>query len=330
VSETYNDLARVTPGAASFAAAFGALSHNVENVVVGKAEQIAQALTCLLAGGHLLVEDVPGVGKTSLARCISESIAGACRRIQFTPDLLPSDITGVTLYHQKLQEFEFRRGPVFANIVICDEINRASPKTQAALLEVMEEHRVSVDGVTHPVPNPFMVIATQNPIDLDGTYPLPEAQLDRFLLRLRMGYPDEEAEVEVLRAGHASHGGRSVSPVLSCDDISVMMTMSAGVHVSDSIRRYVVRLVTATRKHTDVLLGASPRGSLALCRAAQVRAASHGRDFVVPEDVQVLAVPVLAHRMVLSTDAELRAAGTEETIQEILRTVPVPRSHSRQ
>lgn len=327
--ETSHVLTRIAPGVTSFAAAFDALRKNVERVVVGKADQVAQALTCLLAGGHLLVEDVPGVGKTSVARAIADSIEGTCRRIQFTPDLLPSDITGVTIYHQRLQEFEFRRGPVFANIVICDEINRASPKTQAALLEVMEEQQVSADGLTYSVPSPFMVVATQNPVDMDGTYPLPEAQLDRFMLRLRIGYPDEDAEVEILRRGKSTRSIANCSPVLSEHDFLAMMETSSQVHVSDSVRRYIVRLVTATRAHGDVLLGASPRGSLALSQAAQVRAAAEARDFVAPEDVQALAVPVLAHRLVLSFDAEQRANADAETIQDLLQAVPTPRSPAR-
>jgi MoxR-like ATPase len=323
-----DDQGRVAPGITSFASAFAELSQNIEKVVLGKPDQVAQALICLLAGGHLLVEDVPGVGKTSLARCIAGSVDGTCRRIQFTPDLLPSDITGVTIYRQQLQDFEFRPGPVFANLVICDEINRASPKTQAALLEVMEEHQVSADGVTYPVPSPFMVVATQNPIDLDGTYPLPEAQVDRFLLRLSMGYPDEDTELDILRAGSPSLRAQTVSPVLTRSDILAMMETAAQAYVSDEIRRYIVRVVAATRKRADVHLGASPRGSLALLRASQVRAASQGRDFVIPEDVQGLAVPVLAHRLVLSSGADLRAAA-DEAIQDLLCSIPVPRSRAR-
>lgn len=327
-SQGIDDQERLLPGVSTFAAAFAELSQNIEKVVLGKPVQVEQALICLLAGGHLLVEDVPGVGKTSLARCIAGSVDGTCRRIQFTPDLLPSDVTGVTIYRQQLQDFEFRPGPVFANVVICDEINRASPRTQAALLEVMEEHRVSADGVTHPVPSPFMVVGTQNPIDLDGTYPLPEAQLDRFMLRLSMGYPDEDTELEVLRAGTPSFRPQAVSPVLTRDDIQAMMETAGRAYASDDMRRYIVRLVAATRGRAEVHLGASPRGSLALLRASQVRAASHGRDFVVPEDVQGLAVPVLAHRLVLPIGAEPRGAA-REMIQELLHRVPVPRSRGR-
>jgi MoxR-like ATPase len=312
-----------------FAGAFRAIVASIGNVVAGKTEQITQAVTCLLAGGHLLIEDVPGVGKTSLARCIAESIDGTCRRLQFTPDLLPSDITGVTIYHQRRQEFEFHPGPVFSNIVICDEINRASPKTQAALLEVMGESHVSVDGITHPVPFPFMVVATQNPVDLDGTYALPEAQLDRFLLCIHLGYPDEDTEMGILTGAAPDSHQRRVSRVLTGEEVSTMMRVGSRVQATEEIRRYAVRLVAATRSRADVRLGASPRGSIALLRAAQVRAAACGREFAIPEDIQALAIPVLAHRIMLSLDAELADLKAIDIVEDLLRSVPVPRSVAR-
>jgi MoxR-like ATPase len=313
-----------------FAEAFREMVVSIGNVVAGKTEQITNAVICLFAGGHLLIEDIPGVGKTSLARGIAESIDGTCRRLQFTPDLLPSDITGVTIYHQRRQEFEFHPGPVFSNVVICDEINRASPKTQAALLEVMEESRVSVDGVTYPVPLPFMVVATQNPIDLDGTYALPEAQLDRFLLRLRLGYPDEDTEMSILTGGTPSSRQRHVSRVLTGKEVSAMIRVGSQVRATEEIRRYAVRLVAATRNRPDVRLGASPRGSIALLRAAQMRAAAWGREFVIPEDIQELAIPVLAHRIMLSPEAELSGLDDISIVMDLLRSVPVPRSVARQ
>jgi MoxR-like ATPase len=312
-----------------FAGAFRAIVASIGNVVFGKKEQVTHAVTCLFAGGHLLIDDVPGVGKTSLARGIAQSIDGTCRRLQFTPDMLPSDITGVTIYHQRRQEFEFHPGPVFSNVVICDEINRASPKTQAALLEVMEESNVSVDGITHPVPLPFMVVATQNPVDLDGTYALPEAQLDRFLLRLHLGYPDEDTEIGILTGGSPGLDERRVSCVLTGEEVSAMIRVARRVHATEEIRRYTVRLVAATRSRADVRLGASPRGSIALLRAAQVRAAASGREFVIPEDIQALAIPVLAHRIMLSPEAELAALKAADIVEDLLRSVPVPRSVAR-
>jgi MoxR-like ATPase len=317
------------PDVTSIATTFRSLVNNIEQVLLGKTEPVSLALTCLVAGGHLLVEDVPGVGKTSLARCMAASIDGTARRIQFTPDLLPSDIVGVTIYDQQLQRFRFHEGPVFTNIVICDEINRASPKTQSALLEVMEEHRVSVDGISHPVPSPFMVVATQNPVDLDGTYALPEAQLDRFLMRLRIGYPDETTELRVMDNGQVSRGDTDIAAVLKGEDIHAMTSLAAQVRAVDDVRRYIVRLVAATRGHQDVRLGVSPRGSIALLRVSQVRAAAQGRNYVIPEDVQALAVPVLAHRIVLSTDAEMRELNAEQIVTELLDSTPVPRSIRR-
>ncbi len=292
----------------------------------GKTEAVSLALTCLFAGGHLLIEDVPGLGKTSLARCIAASLEASCHRIQFTPDLLPSDVTGVTVYHQGTAQFGFHPGPVFAHVVVADEVNRASPKTQSALLEVMEEGRVTVDGQPHAVPRPFFVVATQNPVDMDGTYALPEAQLDRFLMRVRMGYPDRESEVAILRNRQSGIRVEDLSPVLSTDEILALVAQGARTHVADTVHEYVVDVVAATRTMPRLRLGASPRGSIALLRASQVRAAAAGRDFVTPDDVKALAVPVLAHRMLVAADAELRGFTGEDAVGEVLGSVPVPRS----
>jgi len=327
--ENYDGAGGSTSDITRFAGTFRAIVDSIGRVVVGKEEQITHAVTCFFAGGHLLIEDIPGVGKTSVARGIAEAIGGTCRRLQFTPDLLPSDITGVTIYHQDRQDFVFHQGPVFSNIVICDEINRASPKTQAALLEVMEESRVSVDGVSHPVPQPFMVVATQNPVDLDGTYALPEAQLDRFQLRIHLGYPDEETEMHILAGGAAGSYQRQVSRVVSSEEVATMMSISGQVQAADEVRRYIVRLVAATRHRSDIRLGASPRGSIALLRTAQVRAAASGRMFVTPEDIQALAVPVLAHRVMLAPEAELADLKATEVVGELLRSVPTPRPAAR-
>ncbi|WP_261559725.1 AAA family ATPase [Frankia tisae] len=310
----------------NFAAAFQAVVDNVGQVIRGKTDAVSQALTCLLSGGHLLLEDVPGLGKTSLARALAASVQASCHRVQFTPDLLPSDITGVTIYQQGSGEFTFHEGPVFAHVVVADEVNRASPKTQAALLEVMEEGRVTVDAVSHPVPQPFFVVATQNPVDMDGTYPLPEAQLDRFLMRVRVGYPDRDAELAILRDRRAGLRVEDLQPVLTTDHILALVSMAAQVHVEDNVGGYVVDLVTATRSLPGLRLGASPRGSIALLRAAQVQAAAAGRAFVIPEDVQRLAAPVLAHRLLVTPDAELRGYTGEDAVAEALTQVPVPRT----
>jgi MoxR-like ATPase len=313
-----------TRPAGSFARDFEALVGNVERVVRGKPEAISRAFICLLAGGHLLIEDVPGLGKTSLARCVAASVGGSFHRIQFTPDLLPSDVTGVTVYNQAAASFGFHPGPVFAHVVLADEVNRASPKTQSALLEVMGEGQVTVDGEPHLVPTPFFVVATQNPIDMDGTYALPEAQLDRFLMRIPVGYPDRAAELEILESGGARI--EDLRPVLSTRDLEAMIDEAAGIHVAPPMRGYVVDVVAATRHQRSLRLGASPRGSIALLAAARVRAAAAERDFVTPEDVKELAIAVLAHRVILAPDAELRGTTAAETIGEILATVPVPRT----
>jgi MoxR-like ATPase len=317
--------AEATRHAAWYANLHERLLDNIGRLIHGKREEISLALTCLLAKGHLLIEDVPGVGKTSIAKALAASIDAEWHRIQFTPDLLPSDVTGVAVWDQRTQDFEFRRGPVFAHIVVADEINRASPKTQSALLEVMEERQVTVDSVSHPVPRPFLVIATQNPVDLDGTFRLPEAQLDRFLMRIAIGYPSPAAEEDIL----ASRIGRVTPPtvgaVVGLDDVERMIELAAGVHVDPVLHRYVVELAGATRAAPDVVqLGVSPRGSLALLRAAQARAAAAGRPYVLPEDVKALAVPVLAHRLILTPEADLAGRRPTAVIDEMVRRVPAP------
>ncbi|WP_234439839.1 AAA family ATPase [Streptomyces bicolor] len=309
----------------TFAETFHTLADNVERVVKGKRDTIELALTCLFAEGHLLIEDVPGTGKTTLARCLAASIEADFARVQFTPDLLPSDITGVTVYRQNTGVFEFLPGPVFANIVLGDEINRASPKTQSALLEVMEERRVTADGTTHPVPRPFMVLATQNSVDMGGTYPLPEAQLDRFLMRITVGYPDLASEVAVLKGAGADTTPESLTPVATAREIAELVKAAAEVQVADALYDYLVRVVAATRSLPGVRLGASPRGSVALLRAVRVRAASQSRPYAFPEDVKALAGPVLAHRLILTPEAELSGRTGTDVIDEVLATVELDR-----
>ncbi|MFI6386627.1 AAA family ATPase [Nonomuraea sp. NPDC050547] len=312
--------------AGQFAQRFQLLAGNIEHVIRGKREAIELALICLFAEGHLLIEDVPGTGKTTLARSIAASVDAEWRRIQFTPDLLPSDITGVSIFNQAYQKFEFHKGPVFANIVLADEINRASPKTQSALLEVMEERRVTVDSEPHQVPRPFLVVATQNPVDMDGTYPLPEAQLDRFLMQISVGYPDHASEVEVLKGGPSGPQVERLPVVARAADVAGMIDFATRIHVADPVYDYIVALCGATRNHPALRLGASPRGSLALLRAARVKAAAAGRHFVVPEDVKALAVPVLAHRLIRTPDAELRELTAGQALGEILTGMPVPQA----
>ena len=283
------------------------------------------SLVCLFSEGHLLIEDVPGVGKTSLAKAIARSIGGSWRRVQFTPDLLPSDVTGVSVWDRTRSDFEFRPGGVFANVVLADEINRASPKTQSALLESMEERQVTVDAETYSLPRPFLVIATQNPVELEGTYPLPEAQLDRFLLRLRIGYPDRDAEMAILE----SHGADEVrpeelEPVTDAETVAAWIQELNRIHVAGELQGYIVDLVEATRHHRDLMLGVSPRGALALQRAARALAASVGRSYVVPDDVKVLAASVLEHRLVLSSEAMMRGVDPGDVLAGILDSVPVP------
>jgi MoxR-like ATPase len=300
------------------------VSTAVESVISGKPEAIRLALTALLAEGHILIEDVPGVGKTMLAKALARSIDCSVRRIQFTPDLLPSDITGVSAFNQELREFEFKPGPVFANIVLGDEINRASPKTQSALLESMEEQQVTVDGKTYALEPPFMVIATQNPIEMEGTYPLPEAQRDRFMTRLSIGYPDKDAELSML----ASHGSSSplddLKPVAHGSDIRALVAAVREVHVAEPIRHYIIDLVTATRTSAELRLGASPRAALHLLRASRAHAALDGRDFVIPDDVQALAVPVLAHRLLPSTAAVVGREMPDRILAAIVQRLPLP------
>jgi MoxR-like ATPase len=297
---------------------------NVEKVVVGKRAEVELALIALMCEGHVLLEDVPGVGKTVLAKSLSRSIGCSFKRIQFTPDLLPSDVTGVSIFNQKSGEFEFRPGPVMAQIVLSDEINRATPKTQASLLEAMEERQITVDGITYTIPRPFMVMATQNPIEYEGTFPLPEAQLDRFLLRVRLGYPKRDDEMEILDRQQRSHPIDAISQVATADDLLEIQRLVRGVSLVPSLRGYIVDIVSATRSHPDVYLGASPRGSLALFRASQALALLNGRDYVTPDDIKTLAEPVLAHRIMVTPSARINNVNATSVIHEILDTIPVP------
>jgi MoxR-like ATPase len=307
-----------------FADRFEAVVGNVEHVIQGKGDAIRLAMVCLLAEGHLLIEDVPGVGKTSLAKALAASLELTWHRIQFTPDLLPSDVTGVLVYNRANGSFDFRPGGVFANIVLGDEINRASPKTQSALLEAMEEHQVTVDATTYPLVSPFMVIATQNPVDHEGTYPLPESQLDRFLMRIDMGYPDRSAEITMLDAHAGASAVESLSAVASARDIQAMIGLSRQVHVAPVLKGYLVDLAAATRRHPAAALGASPRATLALQRAARAYAASIGREYIVPDDIKALAGPVLNHRLVLTPEAELGGTTAEQVLNDVLASIAVP------
>ena len=303
---------------------FNALLDNVEQVIKGKRDQIALALVCVFSEGHLLLDDVPGTGKTSLAKAIAHSVKGTWSRIQFTPDLLPSDVTGGLVYNQSQGSFDFRRGAVFANVVLADEINRASPKTQAALLEVMEERHVTVDGTGYDVPRPFVVIATQNPIEQEGTYRLPEAQLDRFLMRTTLGYPDHDHEVDVLRMLAEDLRPEGLSPVMSTADVRTMIQVAESVHVEDSIRSYVVRLCAATRGMPELRLGVSTRGAIAIVRTARALAAAQARPFVTPDDVRIVAPAVMGHRMLLTPEAELGRVDTTALVDGILERVELP------
>jgi len=297
---------------------------NIEQVIEGKTAIVRLALAVLLAEGHLLIEDVPGVGKTKLAKALARSIDCTVRRIQFTPDLLPSDVTGVSVYNQETRDFEFKPGAVFANLVVGDEINRASPKTQSALLECMEERQVTVDGVTYPLQSPFMVIATQNPIEMEGTYPLPEAQRDRFTARIAMGYPDPRAELAMLDLHGAWDPLDELRPVSDATTVRRLIATVRQVHVADPIKQYAVNLVNATRKAQELRLGASPRATLQLLRTARAVAALDGRDFVLPDDLQSLAVPVLAHRVIPTPEAQLSRRTTDAIITDLVHRLPVP------
>jgi len=297
---------------------------NVERVIIGKREVVERTLVGLLAGGHMLFEDVPGVGKTMLARSMARTLGGEFSRIQFTPDLLPSDITGVSIYNQRSGQFTFRPGPVFTNILVADEVNRATPRTQSALLEAMEERQVTVDGTTYPLPQPFMVIATENPIEYEGVYPLPESQLDRFLIRQQIGYPDREAEKRVVRDQLLRHPVLDVEPVATDQDIRDLQQAAARVHVAEGLYDYVLELVAASRQDDSLYLGASPRGTLALVRCSQALAVIRGRDYIEPDDIKQLAVATLAHRMLLAPEMRVGDLSTALVVQDLLDRIPVP------
>jgi MoxR-like ATPase len=302
---------------------------NIEQVIEGKTDTIRLGLGVLLAEGHLLIEDVPGVGKTKLAKALARSIDCTVRRVQFTPDLLPSDVTGVSIYNSETRDFEFKPGPVFANIVVGDEINRASPKTQAALLECMEERQVTVDGTTYPIESPFLVLATQNPLDMEGTYPLPEAQRDRFTARISMGYPDRAAEIAMLNEHAGADPLITLGSVCTAAEIRAMIAAVRRVHVAEPIKAYAVDLSEATRRSADVRLGASPRATLQLLRAAKAWAALTGRGYVIPDDLQILATPVLAHRLLLTAETHISGRTAEDAVAKVLGSVPIPSAPGR-
>jgi MoxR-like ATPase len=297
---------------------------NIESVIVGKRETVELAVIALLCQGHLLIEDVPGVGKTMLARSLARSLGCSFSRIQFTPDMLPSDVTGVSIFNQVSREFEFRPGPVMAQIVLADEINRATPKTQAALLEAMEERTITVDGVTRTLPKPFMVLATQNPIEYEGTFPLPEAQVDRFLMRIRLGYPLTGDEVQVLERQQFHHPFEALGQIVSVEELVQAQEAVKDIYIAPGLKRYIVEIAHQTREHPEVYLGASPRGSLALYRTAQARAAMESRDYVLPDDIKALAISTLAHRVILGPGARLRNLSAQQIVEEVLHNVPVP------
>ncbi len=300
------------------------ITENVEKVIVGKHREVQFVLVAMLCRGHVLIEDVPGVGKTVLAKSFARSIGSSFSRIQFTPDLLPSDITGVSVFSPKTREFEFRPGPIMAQIVLTDEINRATPKTQSALLEAMEERQITVDETTYAMPEPFLVLATQNPIEYEGTFPLPEAQLDRFLMRISLGHPTAEQEIEIMDAQQHRHPLETLEQVVSVEELQQAQADVRDVYVDDVIKQYIVSIVSATRTHPDIYLGASPRGSLGLVNTGRALAALEGRDYVLPDDIKRLAVPVLAHRVIVSPAARIRDVDTRDVVQEVLSQTPVP------
>ena len=300
------------------------LIDNIEKVIVGKSESIKLVLVALLCEGHLFIEDVPGIGKTMLAKATSSSLGCSFKRIQFTPDLLPSDVTGIYYFNQKTSEFEFRPGPIMANIVLADEINRATPRTQSCLLECMQEHQVTVDVTTMPLPRPFLVIATQNPVELEGTFPLPEAQLDRFLLKVKLGYPSEDEEETILKRFQQENPLDNLTPVVEASELLELQNLCRQVYVEESVRNYIVTIAQATRNHQGIKLGASPRASLSLHLASQSLAAIEGRNYVIPDDVKYLVTPVLAHRLVAKVETKLRGQSAESILEEIASTTPVP------
>ncbi len=300
------------------------VSSQLETVLLGKTDAINRAVVCLLCQGHLLIEDIPGVGKTILARSLAKLSGCAFKRLQFTPDLLPSDVVGATIYNQQTNQFEIRKGPIFGQVILADEINRATPKTQSALLEAMDERNVTIEGVTYPLPRPFMVIATQNPIEYEGTFPLPEAQLDRFFMKISLGYPAKRDEIEMLTSQRSGHPIDQLSAVIDPDNLLAAQSAVNSIFVSDVIKKYIVDLVQRTRSHEAIFIGASPRGSLALMRAAQARAGILGRDYVLPDDVQELLQSVLVHRIILNVSARLNDVSVESLLEEVRAMVPAP------
>ena len=302
---------------------------NIEKVIVGKSRAVELGVIALMCEGHALIEDVPGVGKTMLARSIARSVGASFKRIQFTPDLLPTDVTGVSIYNQQTGEFEFREGPIIAQMVLADEVNRATPKTQSAMLEAMDERQVTVEGITHSVPTPFMVMATQNPVEYEGTFPLPEAQLDRFLLIINLGYPTIEEELEIIERQAMTHPIETLEPVATAQQVMDLQRAIRAIYVDDLVKEYIVNLTNATRSHADISLGASPRASLAMYRGGQAIALIRGRDFVLPDDVKDLAQPMLSHRMIVSPAARMRGVSSPDVVETILEQTPVPGGQAR-
>jgi MoxR-like ATPase len=305
------------------------IAQSVGQVIIGKRNEVRLTVLGLITRGHILIEDIPGVGKTMMAKALAKSIGASFSRIQFTPDMLPSDVTGVSIFNPQNRNFEFRAGPIMAQIVLADEINRATPKTQAALLEAMEERQVTVDGVTYAMNDPFLILATQNPIEYEGTFPLPEAQLDRFLMRIQLGYPSAAEELTVLSAQQYQHPLENMNRVVSVEELLEAQYAVREVYVAEEVKRYIIDLVTATRNHSDVYLGSSPRGSLALFRAAQTRAAMAGRDYVIPDDVKALAEVTLAHRIIVGPAARIRDISSRTIVQDVLASTPVPGASAR-